>query len=692
MLRPDHYEGMATGKAVVFGSLASTMVPPPPTTVAAWADEKRVVAAESGSSRPGKWSNDLTPFMIEVQEELSPSSPSPSVTLLKSHQIAGTEVAVNLFGYTVDEDPAPMLVVMSSLDQAKDFTSIKLDPTIAATPVLARKVRERKSRSSDASTASMKRFAGGFCRVTGANSSRGIQFISVKRVVGDEISDWPFDVDERGDPLTLVEKRLTAWENYGGKAFWLGTPGLKDSCRISAKYERSDQRVLYVACPHCGVYQSLEWGNLRVTDEGSGQAVHPRELRTHTARGGAFFVCQAHGCVIEHHHKKTMVADGVWLKTYAGEDKPPETVRPENLEDYRQRGRGGRPAGFRIWQAYTPFTTWDRMVSEFLEARGDPSREKVFSQQVLGEPYEESGEAPDHQLLHKMREEFPSGQIPPGGLILTGFTDVQANRLEWGVYAWSVGLRHGWLIAKGVIEGDPETDEVWRRHDEVIARQYPDGQGRDWKVEAWGVDTGYLSHVVYAYTRGRPALLACDGRGDRLHPYVGSPRKVDINHRGKRIPKGCVLYPIGTWQLKSWIYGKLRQTIDGPDSTGQWPNGALHFNLDCDEAYFQQLTAEFLKEVEHRDGRTTRMWVKRSGQPNEALDIAIGARAMAYHLGCDFWKTERWLELVAERGVSEVAQADLFALRGSPKSEDKTEKAKAGGKLAARLKRYNQGS
>ena len=50
------------------------------------------------------------------------------------------------------------------------------------------------------------------------------------------------DVDGRGDPLVLAETRTTVWRHYGRKHFLLSTPSLKGICRLSARYELSDQR------------------------------------------------------------------------------------------------------------------------------------------------------------------------------------------------------------------------------------------------------------------------------------------------------------------------------------------------------------------------------------------------------------------------------------------------------------------
>ncbi|WP_197520302.1 phage terminase large subunit family protein, partial [Paraburkholderia tropica] len=38
------------------------------------------------------------------------------------------------------------------------------------------------------------------------------------------------------------------------------TPTVKGYSRIEKSFSESDQRYFFVACPHCGQHQVLEWG------------------------------------------------------------------------------------------------------------------------------------------------------------------------------------------------------------------------------------------------------------------------------------------------------------------------------------------------------------------------------------------------------------------------------------------------
>lgn len=671
--------GIASGAAAVLAGLIAGCTPPVEATVAEWAERERKVAAESGSPFPGDWSNDLAPYAVEIMECLSFTDPCRQVTLVKSHQVAGTELGVNLFGYCVDQHPCPIAIVLPTIEEGNKYERLKLQPTIQATPALKHKIKTERSRARDGSTMTFKRFRGGFAQVTGANSSTGLQMISVRVLIGEEISEWPDDAGNRGDPLAQVEKRLTAWSQRKPKRYYSSTPKIAGECRITIKYEASDQRRYYVPCPHCGTFQVLKWDNMK--------------RRQDTAPIGAHMICAAHGCVIEHFDKKAMVAAGVWIKTYAdGGAEPGPTIEPEDLERYQGRPSNGREPGFHIWQAYSPFVTWDDTVADWLDAKGNPLKEKTFIQQDLGEAYEQSGDAPDYEKLVVRRESYPLGTLPPGVLVLTGMADVQGWGISWGVYGWGIGM-NGWLIDKGIVECDPAHIDAWKPMDAVVGRTYETWNGRPLQIEAFGVDAGYLSSTVYLFTRKYERVFALDGREGWRRPLIGSPSKKQFKFNGRPVKGGVLLWPTGTWDAKSWIYSALRKTIEGPDEDGNWPMGCIRYPDACDEAFFKELTAEYLTEDE-RHGRIVRVWDKARGQANEQLDIAVGSLAMAAHLQLTTLSIERWQKIAEERGAPpEQVQRDLAALWAPKPAENPADAGKTHGErrsLAARIADLNK--
>ncbi len=646
--REARIAGLGSARVVGFGAAAQGIVPPPVVTVSQWAASTRQVAAESGSPFPGPWSNDVAPYLVEVMDELSLSSPSRRVVLKKSHQVAGTEAGLNATGCIIDRTPAPCLVVLPNDGEMKKFNRVKLQPMIDKTDSLREKVAGVKSRDERASTVSFKPFRGGFLQVTSGNTSAGLKMISVRFVHLSEVSEYPLDVDQQGDPVALAEKRTTAYSGRE-KIFYESTPDLAGSCRISKLYEASDQRRFYVPCPHCGDFQALLWERLAKDDPAK-----------------AVYSCAGCGADVAHHHKRRMIARGVWIKTWPGEDRPPAVIRAEDVARHRARSSAGRQPGFAVNALYSPFLSWAAVVEDYLKAKDTPSRLKDFVRQMLGEPYEAQGEAPPHEKLLAARTSFAWRRVPKGALFLTSGVDVQGNRLEWDVYAWGVGLT-GWHIDSGVIAGDPTDAGPWRELGMLLDRTYEDQWGKPWRIDLMGVDSGFLSNQVYRFARRLAAtgrVLALDGRDGWRLPPIGTPSTKDIDFEGKKI--GAVqLWPVGTYDLKSELYGALTKLVEGPDKvTGAWPIGVLHFTDagPADEEFFRQLTAEYLRDLVDRSGSATRIWVKDGSRRNERHDIAVYARALARHLS-DALTPEHWQSLAASRGARpEDVQGDLARL------------------------------
>lgn len=656
---PDVLEQAADARAVIFGAMADAFAPRERLSVSAWAEQHRIVSAEGGSPHPGPWRNARSPHLVDIMDACGPEDPAEDVVVPASAQSGKSEVGINFQGWIVDHAPGPTITVLPAHDESKKYVRSKLQPAIDETPALRRKVLEVTDRSERGSTASFKKFRGGFNQITFAGSSKGLQMLTAKYTIGDEVSEWPAEAGERGDPVEQLKKRTETYER-DRKRLWVSTPGILGACRISKMYAASDRRRWYVPCPHCGAYQVLRWERLRWDSD-------------HWPHH-AWFECAAQGCVIEHVDKPEMMARGVWIATaeFDGDKGPGEAFAADELDRWRAREVPTRVRGFHFWKAVSLFSTWDSIVAEWLDAKGQPEKERVFWQQVLGEAYEDKGDAPDAELLHKARVEGWSRGAPPvGPLFYTGATDVQGNRLEWAVWGWSEGMTR-WLVDWGVIEGDPHERATWAEHDRMVtSRRYAAGGGEEHGVEAWAVDSGYASQHVYDYSRGRRGIYAVDGRHGRTEPFLGQPRKVDVKFNGKRVKGGAVIWPVGTFPLKSDHYASIRKTIAGPDpETGAWAQGAMILPGDAPLAYAEQLTSEQLRRVETRAGVVAHRWEKLKGRPNEALDIACYARAMAYHVGLDRLRPEQWAAIRASRGGpapgADGAQGDLFSVAVAP--------------------------
>lgn len=524
---------------------------------------------------------------------------------MSSAQVGKTELLNNACGFVIDQDPGPVLVVQPTTDLGKAWSKDRLAPMLRDSPALRGKVAEPRSRDSE-NTVQHKKFAGGHITIVGANAPSGLASRPIRFVFLDEVDRYPISAGSEGDPVSLAIKRAATFWNR--KVLIVSTPTLVGRSRIEAEWALSDQRRYWVPCPFCGAVQTLVWQRVKFREVG----LPPEE---------AVYQCEHCEELIPAHRKGWMLARGEWRAEAPG---------------------SGKPAGFHLNELYSPWRSWGETAVDFMAAKGSPNTLRTWINTALGEPFEEKGEAPEWEKLMLRREDYPIGRIPDGALALTGMADVQKNRIEWAVYGWGEGLEC-WLVDRGVIHGDTESDDkVWAALSEVTRRAYHRGDdGPGWPADAFGVDSGFLSPRVYAFCRGRERVFATDGRPGPMLPMIGRPAPQDITWQGKTVKSGVLLWPLGTFALKVWVYASLRAAIDG--------NVKLHFPMQCDREFYEQMTAEYLAEVERRTGIMDREWRLLKNRPNEQLDLIVGARAMAAKLGLDRYTPERWAELRAMR-------------------------------------------
>lgn len=227
--------------------------------VSEWANEYRVLS-QTASSEPGKWRTERTPYLKEIMDSLSPSSPVEKVIFMKGAQIGGTEAGNNWIGYVIDQTPGPMLVVQPTVEMGKRWSKGRFAPLIESTECLKSKVKDSRSRDSG-NTVQSKEFPGGIVVITGANSSVGLRSMPVKYLFLDEIDAYPGDSSGEGDPVLLSIARTNTFTRR--KIFLVSTPTIHGISRIEKEFESSDKRYFFVPCPNCNYYQVLKWTQVK---------------------------------------------------------------------------------------------------------------------------------------------------------------------------------------------------------------------------------------------------------------------------------------------------------------------------------------------------------------------------------------------------------------------------------------------
>ena len=587
--------------------------PPPRLTVSKWADQYRMLPETS--AEPGRWRTDRTPFLKAIMDALSPAHPAEWVVLMKGGQCGGTEVGNNWLGYTIHLDPAAMLLVQPTEQMVKANAYERINPLIESTP----EIRERmaKARSRDKSSSIFRKdFRGGFLRATASVSPIGLRSSPVPRLFLDEVDAYPADAGGEGEPVDLAEKRTAT---FGGRAkkYMVSTPTIKERSRIGRRYRGSNQQRFFLQCQGCGEWDYIRWAQIQWPE---GQ---PEK---------AAYVCAACGHRHQEQEKTALLAGGEWRATVKEWD--------------------GVTWGFHLPSMYSPFETWAKQAQQFLKAKkAGPTELKVFVNTVLGEEWEEPGEAPEWQILHGRREPYEIGTIPVKEvLLLTAGVDVQMDRLEVEIVGWGED-KQSWSIDYRVLMADKGKtadldDPVWQVLSELLNETWAHPSGAPMPLRALAIDEGFNTQIVRDWGRRQSARQVLVVKGfDHATVPLGRPKKQDVNSRGRLITRGVQVWPAGVSLLKGEFYGWL--WLEPPSEEARkhgtkYPAGYCHFP-EYSEEHFKQVTAEQIRTRESK-GFSIREWYK-VYERNEGLDCRIYARAAAYFCGMDFWKPAQWKQL-----------------------------------------------
>lgn len=597
------------GEADILRAWARGIAPDPLLTVSEWADQHRVLSS-SAASEAGRYRTDRTPYMRAIMDALSPSHPARRIVFMKAAQVGATEAGNNWIGYVIHHAPGPFLAVQPTTDLAKRLSQQRIEPLIEESPELREIVFPARSRDSG-NTIFAKRFAGGQLILAGANSAVGLRSMPARFVFLDEVDAYPGDVDGEGDPVALAEARTFTF-GHRAKVFLVSTPTIKGLSRVEKEYEASDQQRYFVPCPHCGGMQWLKFDRLRWEDG---------------APETAAYHCEHCEQAIAEHHKTAMLMAGEWQPTAEGAD--PHTI------------------GFHISALYSPagWLAWRDIARAWESAKGNDAALKTAKNTILGESWQERGEAPDWRRLYEREKEHGLGRIPAGGLVLTAGADVQPDRIEVDIWAWGRGLE-SWLVDHIVLEGDTSGQAVWAELTDLLGREWPHEGGAVMRIAKLAIDSGdgRTTSQVYAWVRHFGAGVAIAIKGtegfDRSAPVDG-PSYVDVSEGGRKVRRGVRLWKIAVAVFKSETYRFLRLNRPSDDENAGFPAGYIHLPHGATAEWVKQLTAEQLVQVRDRRGFQKLEW-RQTRERNEALDCRVYARAAAWLLGVDRWDDARW--------------------------------------------------
>ena len=567
-------------------------------SVSEWADTYRQLPSDA--AEPGQWRTSRVPYMKEVMDAFTQNGVH-RIVVKSAAQVAKSEVLQNVVGRFAHIDPCTIMIVQPTLEMAQDFSRSRLSKMIVDTKVLT-PLFIRKTE-----TILSKFFLGGRLVFVGANSAAGLASRPIRILLCDEVDRFPTSASGgEGDPVDLAAKRQTTYWNY--KTGLFSTPTTEGASRIDIEYLNGTQEEWQHKCPNCGEYHFLDYRQMQTDFKETHDEYGNRTVIVNSVK----YLCPDCG----------MEFDELTMKN------APQGYIVKNPDALKNAIRSFWINGFS-----SPWLTWNNIMREWLEARGNATREAVVYNTRFGLSYKLAGEYDDENVFLNRREDYPA-ELPQKVLLLTAGVDVQANRLEYEICGWSYG-EECYGILRGIVRGSPNQFSTWQELDNILDREYKFLNGLSLKVARTFIDSGYATRAVYEYcavraTQGRFAIKGKGGMGLKLLHQYGNPKQSNI-----------ILTILGVDDGKQEVMSRL----------GISEIGAQYFHFPRDDGflgrrgydtvYFKQLISEH-RVVKKQGSMVYTVWepiIEKSR--NESLDIRVYAlaamKSCVGNLGEKFW-------------------------------------------------------
>lgn len=472
-----------------------------------------------------------------------------------SAQFGKTEILLNVTGYFIDEDPAPMLIVEPTLDVGKAFSKDRLATMIRDTDCLTGKVKDSKAKDSD-NTILHKSFPGGHITIAGANSAASLRARPIRVALMDDIDAFPKSAGTEGNPCDLTVKRTTTfWNRKIGK---FSTPTIEGSSQIELAYEQSDKRKYWVPCPHCGVMQILLFPQLKWPKD------HPEQ---------AAYECPNCKGMITDALKTQMIRHGEW--------------RAENAFNGK--------AGFWINELYSPWVPFADMAQRWVNAQGDLEKLQVFINTSLGEVWKQTVINKKEEEILSARCALPPQVAPISTVALTCGIDMQFAGFWYTVWAWAAtpGGITGWLIHYGFVPTWLQLESIL--YETEYLTEDSNVRHRIWRA---AIDTGGGSGQTNELSMTEDCywwIVRNAGRGVQLFGTKGASNPIPGTFRqgnplmktptGKTLPPWFSITLIDTDQMKDYYHRGIEQAVQGGANS-------LFLHSETDSTYAKHILAE----------------------------------------------------------------------------------------------------
>lgn len=482
----------------------------------------------------GPWSPAKTPYMVEVQDTLT-SLDYTGVAFVGPARTGKSALFLNWLAHTAIIDPADMMIVHMSQNNARDWSKADLEKMFRHSPEIRRRLRPGRTNDNTFD----KEFLSGMRLTVTWPTINNLSGKTIPRLWLMDYDRMPDDIDKEGNPFDLTKKRAQTFKRFGmtvaesspgreveNPKWFAQTPHEAPPTKgILSIYNRGDRRRWYWHCPQC---RTAFEATFSLFD-------YPKSADPMEAAEQVHMIAPCCGFPIPPSMKDELNSAGRWVKDNM-------ILLPDGRIENRPGMRPSRSdiASFWLKGPAAGMQDWREMVATYIRAEaayaatGDEEPLKASVNLDHGEPYTPKARISERlpeELKNKAEdwgstEETPT--VPLGVRFLLGTIDVQARAFVVQVVGMTdtgdMVIVDGFKIRKSTrrdSEGDPLTidpasfAEDWDMlTDAVIRRSYPlaDASGRMMQIKLVGCDSGGREGVTFqAYDYWRRLRAAGDG-------------------------------------------------------------------------------------------------------------------------------------------------------------------------------------
>ncbi|MDX3885996.1 MAG: phage terminase large subunit family protein [Sphingomonas sp.] len=587
-------------------------------TVSEWAVEHRAFDIETA------------PWQAEIMDALGDPETS-EVGLMGPAQQGKSEIGLAWIGWSIDHDPADMLVCQPDKSLAQDFVVRRIDPMIDSTGA----VKAQLLPAANANNIFLKRFRAmlltSIWPVAGQFRAR-----PVPRGWLDDFDQIDADIEGQGSAIGLLDSRAENFEGRDTKFISSSPARQKGKADIEAFVETGTDERLLPVCPSCGDRFEPDMTRDLRFERGS----------LDEAERTAHVVCPVNGCILPPSARRQLLQSLVslpnrgFVATYPERGKRRRTFRVDGLLGFKswpQRARQWRDAEI----------AW--------ETRQDESELRSFWNTKAGKNYRSihAGEKPieTSDLAERREKGFFLGVVPRGPVFTVVVVDAQHDRFDCAQIGFGEGLE-SWVIDRWSIDVlddglTPLAPFKYREHWQVLLplfnRRLPlaDGSGLAPPPLTVAIDTGgggdagdgatehakqfwYAARAIGVHPTRLTLIKGGKNPGADLMPRA---KFADQKLKGGAKRNSPQLWMPNVHRLKLIIDARLRRTKPGPGyihlpggrvGGGQLPPSVIEENTGrLTDRHLEEITAEQL------DGGK---W-KKIRPRNETWDLLVYAYA-----------------------------------------------------------------